>query len=216
MNNPIIPGLNIPVHTIFCIGKNYEKHAKELGSTLPSSPMVFLKPVTTICTTESTVEIPSLSNEVHHEAELVIAISKGGKNIPIDDALDHVAGFGIGIDFTARDLQRQAKEKGHPWALAKGFDNFAPIGEFIAYEGQDLSDLHITLTVNDEVRQHGHTGDMIFNVAKLISYLSEQFTLSEGDLIFTGTPEGVSAVKAGDVVKASLNSDQSNVTVTIA
>lgn len=215
MNRPTIPGLDLPVHTIFCIGKNYEKHAKELGSTAPASPMIFLKPLTTLCTDGASVSIPGLSSNVHHEVELVIAISKTGKNIPREKALEYVAGYGIGIDFTARDLQSQAKKNGHPWALSKGFDHFAPIGPFTAYNGQDLTGLSLELYVNDELRQSGHSGDMIFDIPALITYLSEQFTLNPGDLIFTGTPEGVSAVKAGDAVKASLQSGQSTVNVTI-
>lgn len=212
---PTIPGLDLSVHTIFCIGRNYEKHARELGNIAPSSPIVFIKPLNTLCFNGAQVPVPDLSDNVHHEAELVIAIGKDGKNIPVHKATDHIAGFGIGIDFTARDLQDTAKQKGHPWALCKGFDRFAPLGKFIPYRNQDLTDIDILLKVNNQVRQQGNTKDMIFSVPELIAYLSKQFTLSCGDLIFTGTPEGVSAVQAGDRVKASLDEYLSTVTVSI-
>lgn len=216
MKNPAIPGLNIPVHTIFCIGRNYEKHARELGSEPPSSPIVFLKPTSTICFDGEVIHLPKLSHDVHHEVELVIAIGKSGKNIPRESAPEYIAGFGIGIDFTARDLQQKAKEKGHPWSVCKGFDQFAPISHFIPFEGNTIPNFDLELTVNAETRQKSSTSNMIFNIPTLISYLSEIFSLEEGDLIFTGTPEGVSAVKEGDEVKATLADNITSLTVTIA
>ena len=212
----IIPGLNIPVNSIFCIGRNYANHAKEMNAPLPESPMVFIKPVSTICFNGTTIRLPHQSEEIHHEAELVIAIGKDGKNISKVSALDHIAGFGVGIDFTARDLQASAKKKGHPWSVAKGFDQFAPISEFNPLNEINLQDQQILLTVNGETRQNGSTSDMIFDVATLISYLSTIFTLSEGDLIFTGTPEGVSAVQSSDVIVASLPNAEISLTVSIA
>ncbi|MBO6523594.1 MAG: fumarylacetoacetate hydrolase family protein [Balneolaceae bacterium] len=216
MKNPTIPGLNIPVHTIFCIGKNYEKHARELGSEPPSSPLVFLKPTTTICFNGDVIDLPEHSRDVHHEVELVLAIGKTGKNIPLERALEYVSGYGIGIDFTARDLQQKAKEKGHPWTISKGFDKFAPISSFIPFDSDSFPDTDLRLTVNGETRQKASTSEMIFNINILISFLSGIFTLEKGDLIFTGTPEGVSAVKAGDELTATLDNDLTSLTVSIA
>ena len=211
----IIPGLEIPVNTIFCIGRNYANHAKEMNAPVPSTPMVFTKPVTTICFDGDTVHIPPQSNDVHHEGELVVAIGKSGKNIPLETALEYISGIGVGIDFTARDIQAKAKEKGHPWAVAKGFDHFAPISTFVPLASIPDS-LVIQLSVNDDIRQQGFISDMIFDIPTLISYLSTIFTLNEGDLIFTGTPEGVAAVEAGDTVKAVIPELNLSVNVTIA
>ncbi len=215
MKNPIIPGLSIPVHTIFCIGKNYAKHARELGSEPPSSPIVFLKPSNTICFDGDAIQLPKLSKDVHHEVELVLAIGKSGKNITKKNALEYVAGFGIGIDFTARDLQQKAKEKGHPWSICKGFDQFGPISTFIPFNDDSFPNLDLELTINGRTQQKASTSDMIFDIPTLISYLSEIFTLEKGDLIFTGTPEGVSAVKEGDKITANLSNNLTSLTVTI-
>ena len=211
----LIPGLNIPINSIFCIGRNYADHAKEMGAPLPDVPMVFLKPISSICYDGANIKLPKQSNDVHHEVELVIAIGKNGKNISSEAAHEHIAGIGIGIDFTARDLQALAKKKGHPWSVAKGFDQFAPISNFSPYAQQELNKQQLTLTVNDETRQSASTSKMIFDVTTLISYLSSIFTLSEGDLIFTGTPEGVSAVNSGDILSASLLPSDIFLTVSI-
>ncbi|MEQ9265225.1 MAG: fumarylacetoacetate hydrolase family protein [Balneolaceae bacterium] len=217
MKYPEIPGLDLTIHSIFCIGRNYELHALEMGHKSPSKPMVFLKPLSSICYNGANIRIPKESNDVHHEVELLIAIGKGGKNIPKEDALQHIAGYGIGIDFTARDLQAQAKEKGHPWSVAKGFDDFAPISSFVRFQNQnELDELSVELKVNGITRQKGITSDMIFDIPTLVSYLSTIFTLSEGDIIFTGTPMGVSAVQSGDVVEAVLDENKVSLTVTIA
>ncbi|MEQ9310860.1 MAG: fumarylacetoacetate hydrolase family protein [Balneolaceae bacterium] len=216
MKNPIIPSLNIPVRSIFCIGRNYLEHAKEMGQQAPNEPLVFLKPLSSICYTNSKVKLPNQSKDIHHEVELVLAIGKQGKNISKETALEHVAGFGIGIDFTARDLQKKAKEKGLPWSIAKGFDNFAPIGSFTPFSSDAFPECTISVSVNGEKRQHGTTSDMIFDVPTLISFLSTIFTLEKGDLIFTGTPEGVSSVKKGDLVEACIENVESTLTVTIA
>ncbi len=216
MKYPRIQGLNTPIHTIYCIGKNYEKHARELGSEPPSSPMVFLKPLSSICFDGSRIQLPVQSSDIHHEVELVVAISKTGKNIPAEEAKEYISGFGIGIDFTARDLQQKAKKYGHPWSVSKGFDQFAPISHFISFNDSSIPDFNLELKVNGESRQKASTSEMIFGVQTLISYLSNIFTLEEGDLIFTGTPEGVSAVKAGDEVTATLNNGLTSLTVSIA
>lgn len=216
MKYPEIPGLDLTIHSIFCIGRNYELHAREMGHKSPSRPMVFLKPLSSVCYNGATIEIPKETNNVHHEVELLVAIGKGGKNILKEDALNHIAGYGIGIDFTARDLQAQAKEKGHPWSVAKGFDNFAPISTFIPFMNEDeLSELALELTVNGTTRQKGVTSDMIFDVPTLVSYISTIFTLNEGDIIFTGTPMGVSAVKQGDAIEAVLGENKMSLTVTM-
>lgn len=208
MNKKTIRGITpeLAVNSIFCIGRNYSKHAKELDNEVPDKPMVFLKPVSSIIYTNDSITLPTQSKEVHHEAELVVAIGKSGKNISREHALKHVAGYGIGIDVTARDLQQLAKEKSHPWTVAKGFDTFAPISDFVpASSIRDPQNIDIKLEVNKEVRQIGNTKDMIFPVAELIVHLSTIFTLSPGDLIFTGTPEGVSAISGGDQIVATLN-----------
>jgi 2-keto-4-pentenoate hydratase/2-oxohepta-3-ene-1,7-dioic acid hydratase in catechol pathway len=218
MNAPVIPGLNppLPIGNIFCIGRNYSEHAREMQQQVPEQPMVFLKPSSSIVFDNGIIELPPQSNEVHHEVELVVALGKGGKNILESQALEHVAGYGIGIDVTARDIQQRAKERSHPWTVAKGFDTFAPISRFLpADKVPDPQSLYLKLNVNSEIRQSGHTKDMIFPVATLIAYLSTVFTLRPGDLIFTGTPEGVSAIKHGDVVRATLGDQLLNLTVTV-
>lgn len=211
MDKKLIKGLKpeLSVNSIFCIGRNYAEHAKELQNEVPEKPLVFLKPVSSIIHDGESIVLPSQSREVHHEVELVAAIGKDGKNIPEDKALEYVAGYGIGIDVTARDLQQEAKKRSHPWTVSKGFDTFAPISTFVpATTIRDPQDLELKIEVNNRVRQQGSTADMIFPVANLIAYLSTIFTLMPGDLIFTGTPEGVSAINRGDKIIASLNSEQ--------
>lgn len=215
MKNPLIPGISIPIRTIYCIGRNYAEHAKEMGQSTPSEPIVFLKPLSSICYDGTIIELPTKSKDVHHEIELVLVIGKQGKNIPKHEALSFIAAYGVGIDLTARDLQKTAKDNGTPWSIAKGFDNFAPIGSFTPFTLDKFPSFKLELTVNGELRQSGITSDMIFDVESLVSYLSEFFTLEEGDLIFTGTPEGVSALKANDIVEAKLNGGISKLTISI-
>jgi len=191
---------------LLCIGRNYAKHAAEMKSSIPTQPMVFLKPSTALIAAGGTIILPPHSADVHHEVELVVAIGKDGKNIAEADALDHISGYAVGLDMTARDIQAKAKQKGHPWSVAKGFDTFAPLGAFVpASDVADPQTLSIQLTVNGEVRQAGETADMIFSVAHLIAFCSTIFTLEAGDLIYTGTPEGVGPVVDGDVLVASIN-----------
>lgn len=202
--------------SIYCIGRNYADHIKEMKSEQTSDPVVFLKPRSSIVHSGESVVIPPVSDDVHHEAELVLLIGKTTKSCSIENALDSVKAFGIGIDFTARDIQSQAKKDGRPWTLAKGFDTFAPVGNLVPFTGQeDLNDLNISLRVNGEVRQDDSTSLMIFSPSDIISYLSHQFTLTPGDLIFTGTPKGVSAVNAGDSITATLGKTLSTVTVDV-
>ncbi|MEK7818361.1 MAG: fumarylacetoacetate hydrolase family protein [Bacteroidota bacterium] len=197
---------SIPINNIFCIGKNYLEHAKEMGGGAPSEPIIFLKPNSSIIFNGEKIILPKISNNVHHEVELVVLIGKDGKNISETNALDFVEGFGIGLDITMRDLQSDARKIGNPWAVSKGFDTSAPISDFV--EKNLISapnNLEFDLKINGTLRQKGNTSNMIFSVEKLISYLSNIFTLQVGDLIFTGTPEGVGKIIEGDKLVANLN-----------
>ncbi|MDR9414998.1 MAG: fumarylacetoacetate hydrolase family protein [Gracilimonas sp.] len=216
MEKPMIPGLEMPIRTIYCIGRNYAKHAKEMGSPIPKIPLVFLKPLSSICYDGDIISLPSQSNEIHFEAEIVIAISKTGKNISHGSTHDHISGIGIGIDFTARDIQRIAKKQGHPWSIAKGFDNFAPISSFIPRNKiENVDDLDIKLFQNGFMKQHGNSSEMIFPIPNLINFLSQIYTLHPGDLIFTGTPEGVGPVHSGDKLEVLLNNGDQSLTVEV-
>ncbi|ARA92802.1 isomerase/hydrolase [Rhodothermaceae bacterium RA] len=189
---------------LLCIGQNYARHAAEMKSRVPDKPMIFLKPSTALVGDGGRVVLPSMSRDVHHEVELVVLIGRTGKHIPESEALAYVGGYAIGLDMTARDLQAEAKAKGHPWSVAKGFDTFAPVGAFVPADAvADPQDVQVRMAVNGEIRQDGHTGDMIFPVARLIAYASRIFTLEAGDLLFTGTPEGVGPVQPGDVLEAT-------------
>ncbi len=196
----------ISVGKILCIGRNYAEHAKEMGADLPTTPVVFLKPSTAIVHDGGSIVIPPISSEVHHEVEMIILIGESGKNISDQAALNYVAGYGIGLDMTLRDVQTEAKKKGLPWTLSKGFDTSAPVSEFVpASSIKHPNLLDVRLTVNGTLRQHSNTKHFIFRIERLISYLSQFFTLEPGDLIFTGTPEGVAAVHSGDVLEAQLS-----------
>jgi 2-keto-4-pentenoate hydratase/2-oxohepta-3-ene-1,7-dioic acid hydratase in catechol pathway len=202
-----LPSVEVAVQPgkIHCIGRNYAKQAAEMKSAVPSEPMVFLKPSTALVASGGTVVLPGMTKEVHHEVELVAVIGQAGKDIPEADALAHVAAYAVGLDMTARDLQDLAKQRSHPWTVAKGFDTFAPLGPLREADAvRDPQDLSIRLTINGEVRQDGHTGDMIFSVAALIAYCSRIFTLEPGDLLYTGTPEGVGPVHPGDALEATI------------
>lgn len=197
-------GLVVRPGKLICIGRNYAKHAAEMKSEVPDNPVIFLKPSTALVGQGGKVVLPPMSREIHHEIELVVAIGRGGKQIPINDALNHVDGYALGLDMTARDLQDQAKQKGLPWTISKGFDTFAPLGPLVkAHDVGDPQQLEFELRVNGEVRQKARTTDMIFSVAFLISYCSSMFTLLPGDLIYTGTPDGVGPVVSGDLLEAN-------------
>ena len=192
-----------PPGKLLCIGKNYARHAEEMHSDVPDEPMVFLKPRTALLGDGEVVRLPPESDDVHHEVELVARIGQGGRNIPQSGATRYVSHYAVGLDVTARDVQAAAKERGHPWSVAKGYDTFAPVGRFAA--ASDVADpqaLGIELTVNGETRQSGSTRHMAFPLAELVAYCSRVFTLEEGDLLFTGTPEGVAPLRAGDEVEA--------------
>ena len=194
-----ISGLNIRPGKVLCIGRNYAAHAAEMQSDIPEAPVIFLKPPTALIGDGGEVLLPPASQEVHHEVELVVLIGKKAKNIPVSDALKHVEGYALGIDMTARDLQAEAKRCGLPWSVAKGFDTFAPLGAFTS--ARDIFDprhLGISLYVNGVIRQQESVSRMIFGVDELVAYASSIFTLMPGDLMYTGTPEGVAAVEDGD------------------
>lgn len=198
-----------PVHRIYCVGRNYAEHAKEMGATGREAPFFFMKPADAVLPVPHGVigelPYPPMTNDLHHEIELVAAIGKGGREIAEADALQHVWGYAIGLDMTRRDLQGEAKKLGRPWSTGKGFDQSAPISPIhpVTDTGlmiQGAIDLH----VNGERRQHGTLDQMIWSVAETIAHLSRYFTLQPGDLIFTGTPAGVAAVKHGDLLEGSI------------
>jgi len=196
----------VKVANIFCVGRNYAAHAAEMNSAILETPMIFLKPTSAISTEEKPIVLPTFSNDVHYETELVILIGKSGNNISQEDAWNHIAGYGIGLDLTARDIQTQAKTKGHPWTLAKGFKGAACVSQFIAHsELQHPENCLFTLQQNGEIKQRGDTNLMLFNIPNLIHYISNVFGLTEGDLIFTGTPEGVGKLNSGDKLKLNLD-----------
>jgi acylpyruvate hydrolase len=194
----------IEVGAIFCIGKNYAEHAREMQGEVPEEPIVFLKPPRAL-STDGQAWYPPHTGDLHHEVELVVLIGRGGRDIPESEALSHVAGYGVGIDFTARDLQWEAKRKGQPWTVSKGFDASAPVSRFVRPERiADPHALELRLWVNGQLRQAGTTAEMIYRIPYLIAYLSRIFTLERGDLLFTGTPAGVGPVHPGDELEAAV------------
>jgi 2-keto-4-pentenoate hydratase/2-oxohepta-3-ene-1,7-dioic acid hydratase in catechol pathway len=195
---------------IFAIGRNYAEHIKELNNERPEEPVIFTKPDTALLRNNAPFYYPDFSKDVHHEVELVLRISKEGKNIQEKFASKYFDAIGVGIDFTARDLQQKAKEKGLPWDIAKGFNGSAPISDkFIPVaEFKDLKDINFSLSINEGIRQQGNTSLMIFSFEYIISYLSRFFTLRTGDLIFTGTPKGVSPVQVGDTLSAYIENEK--------
>lgn len=186
---------------IFCVGRNYAEHARELGNELPEDPVIFGKPETALLKNNEPFYLPDFSNDVHHEVELVLKISKTGKKIQEKFAANYYQYIHLGIDFTARDLQSKLKSKGLPWELAKGFDGSAVLGEGISVSELDLSNLNFSLTKNGQLVQQGNTKQMIYGFNKIISFISQYFTLKTGDLIYTGTPAGVGKVAIGDVLE---------------
>lgn len=183
---------------ILAVGRNYLEHIKELGNQTPDDPVIFSKPETAILKDNEPFYYPDFSTDVHHEIEIVLKISKMGKNIEEKFAHKYYDEIGLGVDFTARDLQSKLKSKGLPWDLAKGFNGSAPISSFLPKKEFDLSNLNFSLEVNEVLKQKGNTSLMIYSFDYLISFVSRFFTLKTGDLIFTGTPAGVGPVVAGD------------------
>lgn len=190
---------------IICIGRNYASHIEELKNERPDEPVIFLKPDTAVVQKQFPFVIPEFSNDVHHEVEVLVKINKVGKYIDAKFAHKYYDEIGLGIDFTARDLQAKLKEKGLPWEKAKAFDGSAVIGDFInKSEFASLDDISFTLTNNDEVVQKGNTQNMLWKIDELVAYASQYFTLRTGDIIFTGTPEGVAKVNSGDVLEGAI------------
>src|ERR1043165_4069033 len=193
---------------IICIGRNYAEHAKEMNAAVPTEPVFFLKPDTALIRDNQPFYYPDFSKDTHHEVELVLKISKPGKNIEEKFAHKYYDEIGIGIDFTARDIQAKCKEKGLPWEKAKAFDGSAPIGRFVQKSSlADLNSIGFHLDVNGRTVQKGSTKDLLFSFDAVISYVSRFFTLKTGDLIYTGTPEGVGPVKAGDKLEAYIGNN---------
>ena len=193
---------------IICIGRNYAEHSKELGNEIPENPVIFMKPDTAILKKGSDFYIPEFSDDVHYEVEVVLKISKGGKYIQEEKASNYFEEIGLGIDFTARDLQSQLKAKGLPWELAKGFDGSAVVSEFYKKSDFDMRNLSFSLMKNKEKVQDGNTSMMIFSPEKIIAFVSQYFTLKTGDLIFTGTPQGVGKVAENDILQAFLEDEK--------
>lgn len=207
----------IEIKTIYCIGRNYAEHTKEMNADTNEKPIIFIKPATAIPTGDlSKVELPDFSNNIHHELEIVILISKSGYQIKSQNALEYISGVAVGLDLTLRDIQSEAKAKGHPWAIAKGFRNSAPLSEFLEVKDGKISDdlivnskidinnIEFELKINDEIKQKGNTSEMVLNVESLVEYVSSIFELQEGDIIFTGTPAGVAKINKSDKATISI------------
>ena len=199
--------LRFPVGRIYCVGRNYAEHAREMGHD-PSRepPFFFMKPANSIVQNNATLGFPVQTKEVHHEIELVVAIGKGGKNIPVEKSLEHVWGYGVGLDMTRRDLQGEAKKAGRPWEMGKAFDESAPCTALRrATEIGHPAKGAIWVKVNGQTKQQGDLSQQIWNVQEQIAYLSKMVTLKPGDLIFTGTPAGVGPVNPGDKLEGHID-----------
>ena len=198
-----------PVHRVYCVGRNYAEHAKEMGFTGREPPFFFMKPFDAVVPVPAgqtgTIAYPSLTKDLHHEIELVVAIGTGGSNIKAADAHKHIFGYAVGLDMTRRDLQGEMKKQGRPWCIGKGFEQSAPIGPItpVAQAG-DVEKAEIHLTVNGKERQRSDVSKLIWNIAETIEHLSAAWTLQPGDLIYSGTPGGVAAVVAGDVLSGGV------------
>jgi fumarylpyruvate hydrolase len=210
---PAIPSLPVigreerfPIRRVFCIGRNYAEHAREMGSTVDAStPMFFCKPADAVVADGANVPYPTATSDLHHEVEMVVALKAGGRNLDATQATQTIFGYGVGLDLTRRDLQAVAKAKSHPWDVAKAFDHSAPVSALRLASAASLSDeTRLTLEVNGDVRQQGRLGDMVHSVPNIIAALSTLFELKPGDLIFTGTPAGVAALQRGDRFRAEL------------
>lgn len=198
-----------PVHRIYCVGRNYEDHAREMGFSGREPPFFFMKPADAVLVVNAdesaTMPYPSLTHNLHHEIELVIALGHGGNRILAADAMQHIFGYAVGLDMTRRDLQNEMKKQGRPWSIGKAFEHAAPIGAItpIAAAG-DIAHADIYLQVNGQERQRSNINKLIWNIAETIEHLSSAWTLQAGDLIYTGTPEGVAAVVPGDILTGAV------------
>lgn len=210
MNYQIKEYPHLQFGSIYCIGRNYARHIEEMQSRQTEDPVVFLKPRSSLIFNGQSIQLPAQSSNVHHEVELVLLIGREARNCSVDESLETVQAIAVGIDVTARDIQSTAKKNGLPWSLAKGFSTFAPVGNFVEFNSTiDLQNVDIHVKVNGDIRQKGNTSSMLFSAAEIISYLSHQFRLTPGDLIFTGTPEGVSPIVNGDIIEASIGNQLS-------
>ncbi len=193
-----------PSMKVLCVGKNYARHAREMGSQTPSEPIWFWKPPSAIVGDGEVVELPPGIGSIHHEVEMAVRLGRRARRVAMTDALSLIDGVTVAVDVTARDLQTEAKQKGRPWAQAKGYDTFLPLGDWQDLGDLDLADQHLHLAINDEVRQRGWTGDMTWSVAQLLAAASQWTTLEPGDILLTGTPEGVGPLTNGDNMVAEL------------
>lgn len=198
-----------PVHHIYCVGRNYAEHAKEMGFTGREAPFFFMKPADAVLPAEpgstAVMPYPSLTSNLHHEIELVVAIGKAGKNIPAAQAMEHIWGYAVGLDMTRRDLQGEMKKQGRPWCIGKAFEASAPISAITpVQQAGNVAQAEIWLQVNGQDRQRSHISQLIWNIAETIEHLSQAWELQPGDLIMTGTPEGVGAVQTGDVLEGGI------------
>lgn len=212
---PVVAPVNgsdaqFPVHRIYCVGRNYVEHAKEMGFTGREAPFFFLKPADALVVvpagTTGSIPYPSLTQNLHHEIELVVAIGRGGRHISAELAHQHIFGYAVGLDMTRRDLQNEMKKQGRPWCIGKAFDQSAPMGPITPVgQAADIEQAGIYLTVNGQDRQRSQISKLIWNVAETIEHLSSAWQLQPGDLIFTGTPEGVAAVVPGDLMEGGID-----------
>ncbi|GAB4237272.1 MAG: fumarylacetoacetate hydrolase family protein [Ekhidna sp.] len=193
---------------IICIGRNYAEHIEELGNERPEHPIIFMKPDTALLKNNEPFYFPDFSKDIHHEVEVLVKIRKEGKSIQKEYASEYYNEIGLGIDFTARDWQTRAKEKGHPWELAKAFNHSAPVSHFIPKGDRDMRDVNFRLLKNDEEVQAGNTSLMLWPIDELIAYVSQFILLKTGDIIFTGTPKGVGPVKIGDKLVGFLEDEK--------
>lgn len=193
---------------IFCIGKNYADHAKEMNSEVPEAPLIFMKPSTALISGSNTFYIPDFSNEIHYECELVVKFSATGKAIAKEDVENYIGQVSLGIDFTARDVQQYCKKNGYPWEISKSFDHSAAVGKLIDIPYHRLSSVKFQLDINQNTVQKGDTSFMIYDIATIVQYISQRFTIQSGDLLFTGTPSGVGRVNPGDLLEASLEGEK--------
>jgi fumarylpyruvate hydrolase len=198
-----------PVHRIYCVGRNYVDHAQEMGHSGREPPFFFMKPSDAVLVAQpglsTALPYPSMTLNLHHEIELVVAVGKGGSQITVDKAIEHVFGYAVGLDMTRRDLQNDMKIQGRPWCIGKGFDHSAPIGAITpTAQAGDIAQAEISLAVNGHMRQRSTVSQLIWNISETIAQLSNAWALQPGDLIYTGTPAGVGAVKRGDVLQGSI------------
>ncbi|MBN1280173.1 MAG: fumarylacetoacetate hydrolase family protein [Candidatus Thermoplasmatota archaeon] len=199
--------MDVTIGKLICLARTYTEHAREMQTVVTEDPLLFLKPASSVIFTGGTILIPSQSRCLHHEVELGVVIGKKGRHIPEAQAMDHVLGYLVALDITARDIQSTAKKNGWPWTIAKGFDTFAPISAVVRKEQvADPQDLDLELRINQMIKQKANTSQMIYSLERIISFISAIMTLERGDLILTGTPEGVGELKEGDLLEARLGS----------